>query len=105
MLEDSIFVFINAFYIQSVDLFSSNKTLSTIKLLIIYMPNLEFIAHKFCLINRKQVVSNNCLLREINIQTIKKEDIPFEANFCLRVLRNDYIQVGQVPSYFSNSNL
>jgi hypothetical protein len=32
-------------------------------------------------------------VREIDIQTIKKEDIPFEAPFQLEVRRNDYIQV------------
>ena len=40
------------------------------------------------------MVTNNCLIREIDIQTIKKEEIPFEAPFRLQIRRNDYIQVG-----------
>merc|ERR1719354_177325 len=43
-------------------------------------------------VDRNQVVSNNCLIKEIDIQTIKKEDIPFEAPFHLQIKRNDYIQ-------------
>ena len=39
------------------------------------------------------MVTNNCLIREIDIQTIKKEEIPFEAPFRLQIRRNDYIQV------------
>jgi hypothetical protein len=42
---------------------------------------------------RNQIVTNSCMVREIDIQTIKKEDIPFEAPFQLEVRRNDYIQV------------
>merc|ERR1712106_1004628 len=34
-------------------------------------------------VDRNQVVSNNCLVREIDIQTITKEDIPFESPFHL----------------------
>ena len=44
-------------------------------------------------VDRNQVVTNNCLIREIDIQTIKKEEIPFEAPFRLQIRRNDYIQV------------
>merc|ERR1711910_228734 len=43
-------------------------------------------------VDRNQVVTNNCLIREIDIQTIKKEEIPFEAPFRLQIRRNDYIQ-------------
>merc|ERR1711935_842140 len=43
-------------------------------------------------VDRNQVVSNNCLVREIDIQTITKEDIPFESPFHLTVRRNDYVQ-------------
>ena len=39
------------------------------------------------------MVTNNCLIREIDIQTIKKEEIPFEAPFRLQIRRNDYIHV------------
>ena len=52
--------------------------------------------------SRNQVVTNNCLIREIDIQTIKKEEIPFDAPFRLQIRRNDYIQVRALgPKYFS----
>ena len=48
------------------------------------------------------MVTNNCLIREIDIQTIKKEEIPFQAPFRLQIRRNDYIQVRALaPKYFS----
>merc|ERR1712079_126178 len=43
-------------------------------------------------VDHKCVVTNNCLIKEIDIQTVRKEDIPFEAPFHLQVRRNDYIQ-------------
>merc|ERR1712096_595412 len=43
-------------------------------------------------VDRNQVVTNNCLIKEIDIQTIKKEDIPFESPFHLQIRRNDYVQ-------------
>ena len=43
------------------------------------------------LVNKNRLVTNNCLLREINLMTLKKEDIPFETMFQLHVKRNDYI--------------
>merc|ERR1719278_1056424 len=43
-------------------------------------------------VDRNQVVTNSCLLKEIDIQTCTKDDIPFEAPFHLQVRRNDYIQ-------------
>ena len=43
-------------------------------------------------VDRNQVVTNNCLIKEIDIQTMKKEDIPFEAPFQLQIRRKDYIQ-------------
>jgi len=43
-------------------------------------------------VDRNQVVTNSCLIKEIDIQTMKKEDIPFEAPFHLQIKRNDYIQ-------------
>jgi cyclopropane fatty-acyl-phospholipid synthase-like methyltransferase len=42
-------------------------------------------------VDRNQVVTNNCLIREIDIQTIKKEEIPFQTPFRLQIRRNDYI--------------
>jgi protein arginine N-methyltransferase 1 len=50
-------------------------------------------------VDRNQIVTNSCMVREIDIQTIKKEDIPFEAPFQLEVRRNDYIQA--LVSYFN----
>merc|ERR1719481_1598066 len=43
-------------------------------------------------VDRNQIVTSACLLKEINIQTVKKEEIPFSAPFQLPVRRNDYIQ-------------
>merc|ERR1711973_635921 len=43
-------------------------------------------------VDRNQVVTGNCLVKEIDIQTLKKEEIPFEAPFHLQIRRNDYIQ-------------
>jgi len=43
-------------------------------------------------VDRNQVVTNTCLLREIDLQTCTIDDIPFEAPFQLQVKRNDYIQ-------------
>ena len=44
-------------------------------------------------VDRNQVVTNSCLLKEIDIQTCTKDDIPFEAPFNLQIKRNDYAQV------------
>ncbi len=44
-------------------------------------------------VDRNQVVANSCLLKEIDIQTCTKDDIPFEAQFNLQIKRNDYVQV------------
>jgi len=43
-------------------------------------------------VDRNQVVTNSCLLKEIDIQTCTKADIPFESPFHLQIKRNDYIQ-------------
>merc|ERR1712042_170687 len=43
-------------------------------------------------VDHKCVVTNNCLLKEIDIQTVKKEEIPFESPFHLQIRRNDYVQ-------------
>ena len=43
-------------------------------------------------VDRNQVVTGNCLVKEIDIQTLKKEEIPFEAPFHLQIRRNDYVQ-------------
>merc|ERR1719189_1140063 len=43
-------------------------------------------------VDRNQVVANSCLLKEIDIQTCTKEDIPFDSPFTLKFKRNDYCQ-------------
>ncbi len=43
-------------------------------------------------VDRNQVVANSCLLKEIDIQTCTKDDIPFDSPFSLTVKRNDYVQ-------------
>ena len=44
-------------------------------------------------VNSKTVVTNNCLLKEFDLQRGKKEDIPFCSPFHLQIRRNDYVQV------------
>ncbi|KAI5632619.1 ribosomal protein l11 methyltransferase (PrmA) domain-containing protein [Phthorimaea operculella] len=43
-------------------------------------------------VDAKQVVTNSCLLKEIDLYTVKKEDLNFESKFHLQVRRNDFIQ-------------
>ena len=50
-------------------------------------------------VDRNQVVSNACLLKEIDIQTVTKEDIPFSSPFTVTMKRNDYVQVRIVLLY------
>merc|ERR1719354_842281 len=38
------------------------------------------------------VVASACLLKEIDIQTCTKEDIPFASDFMIQLKRNDYVQ-------------
>ena len=44
-------------------------------------------------VDRNQVVANSCLLKEIDIRTCTKADIPFDSPFTLKFKRNDYCQV------------
>ena len=44
-------------------------------------------------VSRTAVVTNNCLLKEFDIQTGTKEDISFESPFHLQIKRNDYVHV------------
>ena len=44
-------------------------------------------------VDRNQVCANSCLLKEIDIRTCTKEDIPFDSPFTLKFKRNDYCQV------------
>jgi len=43
-------------------------------------------------VDPKQVVSNGCLLKEVDLYTVQKSDLAFSAPFHLQVRRNDYIQ-------------
>merc|ERR1719259_293024 len=43
-------------------------------------------------VDRNQVVTNSCLLKEIDIQTCTKADIPFQSDFVIQLKRNDYVQ-------------
>lgn len=43
-------------------------------------------------VDPKQVVTNACLLKEVDLYTVTKEDLNFTAPFHLQVRRNDYIQ-------------
>ena len=45
-----------------------------------------------CFLINVQVVSNACLLKEIDIQTVTKDDIPFSSPFTVTMKRNDYVQ-------------
>ena len=46
-----------------------------------------------------QVVTNSCLIKEIDIQTCTKEDVPFTSPFHLQIKRNDYMQA--LVTYFN----
>ncbi|KAG1663192.1 Protein arginine N-methyltransferase 1 [Nymphon striatum] len=43
-------------------------------------------------VDPKQVVTNSCLLKEVDLYTVKKEDLTFSAPYKLQAKRNDYIQ-------------
>jgi len=42
-------------------------------------------------VDANQVVTNSCLIKEIDIQTCTKEDIPFSTPYNLQFKRNDYM--------------
>uniref|UniRef100_I3JLU0 type I protein arginine methyltransferase n=1 Tax=Oreochromis niloticus TaxID=8128 RepID=I3JLU0_ORENI len=50
-------------------------------------------------VDPKQLVSNSCLVREVDIYTVKAEDLTFTSPFCLQVKRNDYIHA--LVTYFN----
>ncbi|XP_054259914.1 protein arginine N-methyltransferase 1-like [Macrosteles quadrilineatus] len=43
-------------------------------------------------VDPKQVVTNACLIKEVDLYTVVKEDLDLQAPFHLQVRRNDYIQ-------------
>ena len=59
--------------------------MSCIKNLSLAEPLVEYVS-------RNTVVTNNCKLKEFDIQTGKKEDIAFVSPFHLQIKRNDYVQ-------------
>lgn len=42
-------------------------------------------------VDPKQVVSNSCLLKEVDLYTVTKEELAFSSTFSLQVRRNDYV--------------
>uniref|UniRef100_A0A3Q3X3L3 type I protein arginine methyltransferase n=1 Tax=Mola mola TaxID=94237 RepID=A0A3Q3X3L3_MOLML len=50
------------------------------------------------LVDPKQVVTNSCLIKEVDIYTVKTEDLSFSSAFCLQIQRNDYIHA--LVTYF-----
>ncbi|CAG5958329.1 unnamed protein product [Menidia menidia] len=51
------------------------------------------------IVDPKQVVTNSCLVKEVDIYTVKPEDMSFTSSFCLQIQRNDYIHA--VVTYFN----
>ncbi|CAF98851.1 unnamed protein product [Tetraodon nigroviridis] len=49
-------------------------------------------------VDPKQVVTNSCLIKEVDIYTVKTEDLSFTSAFCLQIQRNDYIHA--LVTYF-----
>lgn len=43
-------------------------------------------------VDHAQVVTNNTLIKDVDLYTVKVEDLSFDTNFVLHVVRNDYIQ-------------
>ncbi|XP_022909143.1 protein arginine N-methyltransferase 1 isoform X2 [Onthophagus taurus] len=43
-------------------------------------------------VDPKQVVTNACLVKEVDLYTVKKSDLDFSTPFHLQVRRNDYVQ-------------
>jgi len=50
-------------------------------------------------VDPKQVISNSCLLKEVDMYTVKVEDLSFTAPFHLQCKRDDYVQA--LVTYFN----
>uniref|UniRef100_A0A673ZZJ6 Protein arginine methyltransferase 1 n=1 Tax=Salmo trutta TaxID=8032 RepID=A0A673ZZJ6_SALTR len=50
-------------------------------------------------VDPKQLVSSACLIKEVDIYTVKIDDLSFTSPFCLQVKRNDYIHA--LVTYFN----
>ncbi|ROI15343.1 Protein arginine N-methyltransferase 8-B [Anabarilius grahami] len=51
------------------------------------------------IVDPKQVVTNSCLIKEVDIYTVKPEDLTFTSAFCLQIQRNDYVHA--LVTYFN----
>uniref|UniRef100_A0A803SSV0 Protein arginine N-methyltransferase domain-containing protein n=1 Tax=Anolis carolinensis TaxID=28377 RepID=A0A803SSV0_ANOCA len=51
------------------------------------------------IVDPKQVVTNSCLIKEVDIYTVKLEELAFTSTFCLQIQRNDYIHA--LVTYFN----
>ncbi|XP_017166411.1 protein arginine N-methyltransferase 8-B isoform X1 [Poecilia reticulata] len=50
-------------------------------------------------VDPKQVVTNSCLVKEVDIYTVKPDDLSFTSAFCLQSQRNDYVHA--LVTYFN----
>ncbi|XP_015284829.1 PREDICTED: protein arginine N-methyltransferase 8-like, partial [Gekko japonicus] len=51
------------------------------------------------IVDPKQVVTNACLIKEVDVYTVKPEDLAFTSAFCLQIQRNDYVHA--LVTYFN----
>uniref|UniRef100_A0A2P2HWJ2 type I protein arginine methyltransferase n=1 Tax=Hirondellea gigas TaxID=1518452 RepID=A0A2P2HWJ2_9CRUS len=50
-------------------------------------------------VEAKQVVTNSCLIKEVDLYSVKKEDLAFNSPFVLQIRRNDYVHA--LITYFN----
>jgi protein arginine N-methyltransferase 1 len=50
-------------------------------------------------VDPKQVVTGSCVVKDVDLYTVKPEDLAFSSPFHITVRRNDYVQA--LVSYFS----
>lgn len=51
------------------------------------------------IVDPKQVVSDNCMVKEVDLYTVNKADLDFSAAFTLNMKRNDFVQA--LVTYFN----
>ncbi|KAL7976317.1 hypothetical protein Chor_002536 [Crotalus horridus] len=51
------------------------------------------------IVDPKQVVTNACLIKDVDLYTVKPEELTFTSAFCLQIQRNDYIHA--LVTYFN----
>uniref|UniRef100_A0A8R1HK24 type I protein arginine methyltransferase n=1 Tax=Caenorhabditis japonica TaxID=281687 RepID=A0A8R1HK24_CAEJA len=44
------------------------------------------------IVDNAQVVTNNCLIKDVDLYTVKIDDLTFSSDFTLKCTRNDYVQ-------------